>query len=663
MSPAVITREVDLTGIVPAVSTTVGAFAGVFRWGPIDEAQLISNEGQLVQRYGRPTNNNFETFFTAANFLAYSNSLYISRGASSNTYNAIVGTGPDVQIKNRPDYEVKQTSFDSNTYFIAKWAGELGNSLTVSVCDSEDAFNSQLEPTGNNSLTLDFTINSNEVVLEIENLDSDSSVAAAEANTLLGSLQVGDVLEAGNSSIGFQYLKIANISAITEEDDSAFVTITTDRRYALSTDFQATQVNRFWEFFNLVDGAPGTSAFAEQAGGSGDELHIVVVDTGGRFTGTKGQVLEVWPNLSRATDARGEQGGSIYYVDAVNQSSQYVWFANHLPGINADEAENITPLSGTSPFTERFAGGTDGNSEIGISLGDLARAYDVFKHGEEIDISLVLTGKSRFGLNGEGLANYLIDNIAEFRRDCVVFVSPERSDVVQNPGNEDNDVVAFRRSLRSTSYAFLDSGYKYQYDRYNDVFRWVPLNGDIAGTVVRTDDVRDPWFSPAGLNRGQIKNFVKLAWNPDKANRDVLYKNDINPVVSFPNLGTVLFGDKTLLGKPSAFDRINVRRLFIVLQKAIATASKFILFEFNDEFTRAQFRNLVEPFLRDVQGRRGITDFRVVCDTTNNTPEVIDRNEFIGDIYIAPARSINFILLNFVAVRTGVEFNEVVGRF
>jgi hypothetical protein len=662
ISPAVITREVDLSGVVPSVSTTVGAFAGVFRWGPIEDAQLISNEGQLVARYGKPVSANFETFFTAANFLAYSNSLYISRAASPNTYNAIVGTGPDIQIKNRDDYDDKESSIDSNTYFVAKWAGELGNSLTISVCDSAAAFNSQLVATGNNDLSLSFTVNQNTVVLEVENTDANAAAASIVANTIISSLQVGDVLESGNSSIGFQYLKITNIGSITTANNSALVNITTDRRYALSTNFSTSTVNRFWEYFNLVDSAPGTSAFADLAGGSGDELHVVVVDTLGKFTETRGQVLEVWPNLSRATDARGEQGGSLYYVDAINQSSQYVWFANHRPGLTVGAADTLAPLT-TIPFTSTFAGGTDGVGEIGISLGDMARAYDKFKHGEEIDISLLLTGKSRFGLHGEGLANYLIDNVAEFRKDCVVFVSPERADVVQNPGNEDNDTVEFRRALRSSSYAFLDSGYKYQYDRYNDVFRWIPLNGDIAGTVVRTDDNRDPWFSPAGLNRGQIKNFVKLAWNPDKANRDVLYKNDINPVVSFPNLGTVLFGDKTLLGKPSAFDRINVRRLFIVLQKAISTASKFILFEFNDEFTRAQFRNLVEPYLRDVQGRRGITDFKVVCDTTNNTGEVIDRNEFIGDIYIKPARAVSFILLSFVAVRTGIEFSEVVGRF
>jgi phage tail sheath protein FI len=288
----------------------------------------------------------------------------------------------------------------------------------------------------------------------------------------------------------------------------------------------------------------------------------------------------------------------------------------------------------------------------------------LFASAENVDISLVMTGKSRGGTNGEQISNYLVDNIAETRKDCIVLTSPDKADVVNNSAeDESQDTVDFRNSLRSSSYLVIDSGYKYQYDKYNDIFRWIPLNGDIAGLCVRTDAQRDPWFSPAGFNRGQIKNVVKLAYNPDQADRDILYKNGINPVATFPGQGTILYGDKTALAKPSAFDRINVRRLFIVLEKAISTAAKFSLFELNDEFTRAQFVSLVEPFLRDVQGRRGIYDYRVVCDETNNTGEVIDRNEFVGDIYVKPAKSINFIQLNFVAVRSGVAFHEVVGRF
>jgi phage tail sheath protein FI len=265
-------------------------------------------------------------------------------------------------------------------------------------------------------------------------------------------------------------------------------------------------------------------------------------------------------------------------------------------------------------------------------------------------------------LTGDTVPDSLIA-LAESRKDCLIFLSPELNDVVNNSGNEVTDILSLRNSFTSSSFAVMDSGWKYQYDKYNDVYRWIPLNGDTAGLCARTDLERDPWFSPAGFNRGQIKNVVKLAWNPTKSERDSLYKAGVNPIVTFPGEGTVLYGDKTLLSRPSAFDRINVRRLFIVLEKAIARAARSSLFEFNDEFTRSQFVNLVEPFLRDVQGRRGIFDYRVVCDTTNNTPEVIDRNEFVGDIYIKPARSINFIQLNFVAVRTGVSFNEIVGQF
>ena len=313
-----------------------------------------------------------------------------------------------------------------------------------------------------------------------------------------------------------------------------------------------------------------------------------------------------------------------------------------------------------------FVGGRDGLTESDGNVSALAAAYDLFADASSVDVSLILAGKTAGGTNGEQLANYLIDNIADNRKDCVVFVSPDRSDVVGATGvdgQQASNIVTFRQSVRNSSYAFIDSGYKYQYDKYNDIYRYIPLNGDIAGLTARSDNLRDPWFSPAGYNRGQIKNLVKLAYSPSKTDQDLLYKNDVNPVITQPGKGTILFGDKTALGKSSAFNRINVRRLFIVLEKTIANAADSTLFEFNDEFTRAQFRNLVEPFLRDVQGRRGIYDFRVVCDETNNTAEVIDSNRFVGDIYIKPAKSINFIQLNFVAVRSGVEFTEVVGQF
>ena len=670
VSPGVNVTEIDLTTIVPAVSTTEGAIAGVFRWGPIEERNLVSSEDELVATYGRPHPNNFETWFTAANFLAYGNKLYVSRAAASNTFNAVAAVNStaavtSLTVKNDDDYLEQKGTFSSNAYWIAKYAGGMGNSLRIATCESTNAFSATL--TGNSDVTVSFAFSTNSNTALITAVSATSNTnAQGMLDGILNSINEKDYLAAGNTTIGTQYIKVSAVNSSESTANSTSysyrASVELDNTFNLSANVSSSSVKRYWEFFNFVDGAPGTSAYVENFGGSGDELHVVIVDEDGRFTGTPNQPVEVWQRLSRAVDARGEQGGSNYYVDVINASSRYVKWANHRAGVTAAAASLMAPLT-LAPYSQSFAGGDDGITESNISLSNMAAAYDKFKNAEDIDISLILTGKSQYGVNGEGLANYLIDNIAEYRKDCVVFVSPQREDVVQVPGQEADNVVEFRDSLRSTSYAVLDSGYKYQYDKYNDTYRWVPLNGDIAGTVVRTDDTRDPWFSPAGFNRGQIKNIVKLAYNPDKADRDILYKSGVNPVVNFPGEGTILYGDKTLLAKPSAFDRINVRRLFIVLEKAIATSAKFTLFEFNDEFTRATFRNLVEPYLRDIKGRRGIYDFKVVCDATNNTPERIDRNEFWGDIYIKPARSINFIQLNFVAVRTGVEFEEVVGKF
>lgn len=403
--------------------------------------------------------------------------------------------------------------------------------------------------------------------------------------------------------------------------------------------------------------APGTSSFASGVGGSNDEMHIIVIDEDGKFTGVANTVLEKFAYVSKASDAKMDDGSSNYYVNVIADKSKYVYVMNHsstatnwgseAAGTNFSESSNVA-------ITNSLAGGitatpTDGN---------LSTAYDNFANAEEIDVSLVMTGAA-----SQTVAKYVVDNIGEKRRDCVVFVSPDQASVVNNDNGEVTAITSFRNNFNSSSYAVMDSGWKYQFDKYNNVYRWVPLNGDIAGLCARTDQDRDPWFSPAGYNRGQIKNVVKLSWNPNKTERDSLYSIGVNPVVTFSGQGTILYGDKTMLARPSAFDRINVRRLFIVLEKAISRASKYSLFEFNDEFTRAQFVSLVEPFLRDVQGRRGIFDFRVVCDTSNNTPEVIDRNEFVGDIYVKPARSINYIQLNFVAVRTGVAFEEIVGKY
>jgi len=407
-----------------------------------------------------------------------------------------------------------------------------------------------------------------------------------------------------------------------------------------------------WQYANQFTATPGTSSSVAAKGGSNDEIHLVVIDVDGTWSGTAGAILEKYSFLSKSSDGKNTDQSTNYYKDVINNSSSYIWVLDH-PSIGTNwgtSGKSKAFISLNANVTTTLSNGISGDS---LSTANVLEGFNLFANDELYDVSLVPMGPT----TSVAAVNIVI-GIAESRRDCIVFMSPQYSDVVNTTGQAAK-VATYRDSLTSSSYAVLDSGWKYQYDRYNDKYRYVPLNGDTAGLAARTDYIADPWFSPAGYNRGIIKNVVKLSYSPSKADRDTLYKKGVNPVVTFPGQGTILFGDKTLLAKPSAFDRINVRRLFIVLEKAIATASKFQLFEFNDAFTRAQFRNLVEPFLRDVQGRRGIIDFRVVCDETNNTAEVIDRNEFVADIFIKPARAINFIQLNFIATRSGVSFEEV----
>ena len=686
LSPGVNVTEIDLTGIVPAVATSDAAIAGVFNWGPIGTRQLIDTETKLVSTFGKPNSNNAETWFTASNFLSYSNRLYVTRVANTTssgygTLSAIAGDGPadvitDQVIKNVNDF-TDTRSFDANVYFVAKYAGEAGNSLEISVCDNPSAFSSNLRMNGlahstNKAVYANLAISigaSTGRMIVLPGSGGDAAAANAYMLTLANSINTGDVLTVGNTTIGTQNIRVTSLSDFVANSTGGYFTINFDTSYRLSTAFATgntlnEQITRNWEHFGVLDGAPTTSDYVAEFGNSAavDGVHIVVVDRGGAFTGVPGSILETFGGLSRATDAKTVGGQVNYYKTVINQSSKYVWAVNDVPGAESNTAVNIE-TSTNAPKTYSFGYGQDGYGESTIALGTLATGYDLYKSAEDVDISLVLQGKPRGTGGSYQLANYIIDNICETRKDCVALISPDDSVVVSNAGNEALSIVGWRNDVHDSSYAIMDSGYKYQYDRYNDVYRWIPCNGDIAGLCARTDNQRDPWWSPAGFNRGQIKNLVKLRWNPKQADRDILYKNGVNPLVSFPGQGTILYGDKTLQTKPSAFDRINVRRLFIVLEKAIATASKFFLFEFNDEFTRAQFKNLITPYLRDVQGRRGITDFLVVCDGTNNTGERIDRNEFWGDIYIKPARSINFIQLNFVAVRSGVQFSEIVGKF
>jgi len=627
LSPGVNVSEIDLTTVVPAVGTTQGAFSGAFQWGPIDTRILIDNEVKLVDRFGKPDANTATSFFTAANFLAYGNNLRIVRAANTNSNNATTG-GNGIYIKNEDEYEENYFNGEGTFGdFAARYAGSLGDSLRISICPSANAFSGNL--TSSSSITAN---------------------AAIVGNTVINLSSSGATLIANNDFIsvdgGTTYIRVAQIS-------TTVVTLAT----ALTTAVSAGQsVLRKWQYADNFDGAPGTSTFVADKGGSGDEMHIIVIDEDGKFTGSANTVLEKYSYLSKASDAKSDSGSSSYYPRVLFNRSKYIYWGDHTSGGTnwGNAALGTTYTNLNTPVSSSLSGGlyeTPGTD-------DLIRGFDYFADPEIVDISLVLGGVA-----SQTVATHLIGNIAEARKDCLVFLSPRREDVVDQAGSERANITTFRNLLTSSSYAVIDSAWKYQYDKYNDVYRYVPMNGDTAGLCVRTDVERDPWFSPAGFNRGQIKNVIRLSFNPTKAERDELYKIGVNPVVTFPGEGTILFGDKTLLAKPSAFDRINVRRLFIVLEKAIAKAAKFSLFEFNDEFTRAQFVALVEPFLRDVRGRRGIYDYRIVCDETNNTGEVIDRNEFIGDIYIKPARSINFIQLNFVAVRTGVAFDEVVGKF
>ena len=420
-----------------------------------------------------------------------------------------------------------------------------------------------------------------------------------------------------------------------------------------------------WTYKNEFDAAPGTSEGAAVIGGTNDEMHIIIIDEKGYISGVENAVLEKYAFVSKASDNKKPDGTNNYYKDVINSRSEWLWWTDHTDKIEVpvEQTNWGNAMAGTHfhsmthALTQSLSGGYDDASSTD---GQTQDAYELFSNATLYDINLIMAGKAN-----TNIANYIIDNIALKRLDCVVFISPEDLTtgqvIIGDNSTAVNKIISYRNSLSSNSYSVLDSGYKYQYDRYNDVYRWVPLNGDIAGLCARTDYTNDPWWSPGGLNRGQIKNVVRLSCNPNQTNRDTLYRNSVNPVVTFPGQGTVLWGDKTLLSKPSAFDRINVRRLFIVLEKSIATAAKYQLFEFNDAFTRGQFKNLIEPFLRDVQGRRGITDFLVKCDESNNTGEVIDRNEFVADIFVKPTRSINFITLNFVAARSSIAFSEIGG--
>jgi phage tail sheath protein FI len=709
LSPGVAVVEKDFTSIVPAVSTSTGAFAGLFQWGPVLDPVTVSSENFLAQTFGKPNDGTASSFFTAANFLSYSNNLLTVRIDTADSLNAVSISAGQLLSATVVDAGSGYTDVPAIT-FSPTSAGTLGEatlkvvgSITVANGGSGYAEDDVILVNIGSGVEATFVVTGETagVITSVDILNAGSYTIIAAASltgvattagsgegsgaTLTFALGLNTVTVSGGDyntapNVLIDGSASTNSSSVTATISASGVKVKNQDDYDTNSlggsNLVGTWAAKYpgslgnsllvsisdssdfttWAYSGEFDSAPGTSTQATRDGGSNDEVHVIVIDEDGQITGTAGAILEKYSYLSKASDNKKSDGANNYYKTVINEQSQWIWWMDHPDGSTGWGSPSSTDFDNYAFETSSLTGGVD---DFAPDDGDYQDGFALFANDELYDISLVPTGHV-----SATVAQYVIDNVVETRRDCIAFVSPVSSTdgpIIGSGATQLTEIQTYRNTSlnRSTSYAVLDSGWKYQYDRYNDAYRWIPLNGDIAGLCARTDLTNDPWWSPGGLNRGQIKNVVKLGFNPNKTYRDELYKIGVNPVVSFPGQGVVLFGDKTLLSKPSAFDRINVRRLFIVLEKAIATAAKFQLFEFNDSFTRSQFKALVEPFLRDVQGRRGVIDFRVKCDDQNNTGEVIDRNEFVADIFIKPNRSINFITLNFVAARTSVSFEEI----
>ena len=664
VSPGVQVNEVDLTNVVPAVATSIGAIAGAFQKGPVSSVVNISSEEELVEIFGKPvtTGNQFETFFSAANFLRYTNSLKVVRAES-----AIVNAGANSGILIRDDDHYLasfSTGQGSHGEWAARTAGTWANGIKVEICAE--------------STTYEQDLSTNNLVNTSTSAVGDTSIVVDDADASGYAFNVGDLISFysdTSNTVAVDDFNEYQVTAINTSTNALTIRLKDDPNGAgLQTAIpDDSKIKRRWKYADLFTGPPGTSQYnTDNSRGSNDELHVVVADGTGDITGfdtdsagnrTKG-VIETFGFMSKNSSAKSPQGDSIYYADVIFRQSKFIYWTDHISAGSNWGTDTTTTYTEVIPTTiDTLTGGTD---DFSTTAGEIELAYDKFKNADTEDINLVIGGSSSIVADTAAAQDThvtMLVNLVEGRRDCVAFASPYRSAVVgvTTSAQQAKNVEVAADLIPSSSYLVLDSGYMYMYDKYNDVYRFVPLSGSVAGLCANTDQVADAWFSPAGYNRGNVRGAIKLAFNPDQADRDVLYQSRVNPVVNFPGQGVVLFGDKTAQTKPSAFDRINVRRLFLVLEKAIATAAKFQLFEFNDEFTRAQFRSLIEPFLRDVQGRRGITDFSVVCDASNNTGSVIDRNEFVADIFVKPNRSINFITLNFIATRTGISFSEVGG--
>ena len=571
-SPAVVVREIDLTGGVPNVQSTTGALAGNFRWGPAEKRVLIANEAELVNNFGSPSDSSSVDFLSASQFLRYSGSLQTVRMVSTDAYNAVsTNRGQagfdsaallNTQIKNADAFDAGLAGLDSDGHtFISKYPGAIGNTLRTSMCPAD------------------------------------------------------------------------------------------------ATEFAS------WPYNDYFDAAPGTSSFASGLGASNDEVHVAILDIYGYFTGTPGSVLETYNNLSAGKNAIKDDGTNNYVIDVINERSEFVWMV----GFDSSHTNAGTDITNLKVFNSGATWGhyllTGASNGTALTVGNYQTGFDLFEDKDQVEVDFLISPSMSARADQTTIVNDLVSTASSLRKDCVVVASPARSDIINvtSDATKVSNTVLTADTFTKSSYLVADNNFLKVYDKYNDKYVFIPAASTVAGAMALTDINRAAWFSPAGSRRGQMLGITSLAYSPTKGQRDTLYKAGVNPIANIPGQGALLFGDKTMLGRPSAFDRINVRRLFLILERAIGRAAEQVMFEFNDEFTRAEFVNIVEPVLREVQGRRGITDFRVVCDETNNTPTVIDRNEFKADIFIKPARSINYVTLSFVAVRTGVDFEEVVG--
>ena len=645
ISPGVVIQERDLTlGSIETVEVNVGAIAGAFAKGPVNKPVRISSESELLSTFGEPNDSNYETWFAASSFLAYGGVLDVVRASGASLKTANVG-GASITINSVEDYEGNYYDGTQSWDYASRSVGAVGNSIKVVA------------------------------------IDSGASQRLTLGGSFVGTVNAGDQVTngAGTKTAYVHYVSGTTLDIIWI---SGGVWTTTDvvddgsnpdLTIVAAQDWYDAQTITGTLNWNQVAPKPGTSPYVSERGGSNDEMHIAVVDVDGGVTGTPNTVLETFLYLSKASDGKSSEGSLVYYPEVLLNQSNYIFWGSHdnedIWDVGTNAFANASNFGGNSTTAfdvlgEKEYSMTAGADDFTLSQAEIIAGYDYFADPESVMIDyLIMGGGGATESESKAKANKLI-SIAGLRKDCVAFISPDKGNVVgvSDSGTQTSNIVSFFDTFASSSYVVFDSGWKYLYDRFADKYRWVPCNGDTAGLCASTTAAGDPWFSPAGLNRGGIKNAIKLAYSPKKSERDTLYQKRINPITSLPGQGIVLFGDKTALASPSAFDRINVRRLFLVIEKTIGNAAKGVLFELNDEFTRNNFNNVVEPYLRDIQARRGITDFLVVCDSSNNTPDLIDKNEFVAEIYIKPARSINFITLTFVATRTGVSFEEVIPR-